>query len=108
MRAQTSTRRLERNSRRVGKAVREGISGTGELRRGRGGPSVRRFGKSWTERYEKCDVNANVPSSKPTLEAIAAAAGVSAMTVSRALNGARGVSADLRRRLQALARKLGY
>lgn len=66
------------------------------------------MGKSWTRGYGKYDVSANVASSRPTLEAIAALAGVSAMTVSRALNGGRGVSSATRRRLQALAKRLGY
>jgi LacI family transcriptional regulator len=50
-----------------------------------------------------------VPSSpKPNLSALAAAAGVSRMTVSRALRNMGGVSAATRDRIQAAAQKLGY
>jgi LacI family transcriptional regulator len=43
-----------------------------------------------------------------TIREIAAAAGVSAMTVSLALRGSREVSAATRKRIRALAESMGY
>lgn len=43
-----------------------------------------------------------------TITDLAEAAGVSKMTVSRALRGERGIAADTRARIQAVAEKLGY
>jgi len=45
---------------------------------------------------------------KPTIRTIAERAGVSPMTVSRALNGARYVAAEKRKQIRAIARQLGY
>ncbi len=75
---------------------------------GGGRVSEQSLQKGWTGVTFKPSVSANVPSLKANLAAIAAAAGVSPMTVSRALNGAPGVSKPLRRRLQALAGRMGY
>jgi len=48
------------------------------------------------------------PAGRATLADIAAAAGVTRMTVSNALNDRAGVSADLRDRIQTIARDMGY
>ncbi len=50
----------------------------------------------------------NKPSSNPTLQDIADAAGVSTATVSRVLNSPVSVSAELRERVEAQVRQLGY
>jgi LacI family transcriptional regulator len=49
-----------------------------------------------------------MPDSPPTLDVVAKAAGVSRMTVSRALSGRAGVSAALREKIQRLAKEVGY
>lgn len=48
------------------------------------------------------------PAERVTLADIAAAAGVTRMTVSNALNDRAGVSADMRDRIQNIAREMGY
>ncbi|KEP68355.1 LacI family transcriptional regulator [Thioclava dalianensis] len=48
------------------------------------------------------------PGARPTLADIAQAAGVTRMTVSNALNGRDGVSADLRERIRTIASEMGY
>lgn len=45
---------------------------------------------------------------RPTLEDVSRAAGVSLMTVSRAINGKPGVSDEVRHKIISLARELGY
>ncbi|NHB84386.1 LacI family transcriptional regulator [Tessaracoccus sp. HDW20] len=45
---------------------------------------------------------------RPTLHDVAAEAGVSAMTVSRVLNGAPGAGPEVRRRVEKAAARLGY
>ena len=49
-----------------------------------------------------------LPATKTNLHDVAAAAGVSVMTVSRALNGKGKVSAETRNRIVTIARELGY
>lgn len=48
------------------------------------------------------------PAKRPTVYDVAAEAGVSAMTVSRVLNGAQGAGPDARKRVEKAIAKLGY